>query len=329
MKRYSVPPEKAEALVRYRMKIGNIALQLRPAGTGRFSTTYFVDTPRGMDDLVIRIAPPDDLLLLFYEKRMMRQEPALHRLIRRNTTMPIPTILSYDFSRTQIDRDYLIMNRMPGRSLAEMRQRLTPGQMHRVLFEWGQAIAQLHRIKAKRYGYIGAHHPMEPQIRWDAAFEIMWANMLNDCVNCGVYSEDQRKLGLDLFQQYQNAFDTNCPSVLCHMDLWVENVLVDDDGHVSCVFDFDRACFGDAENEFAVAEYCGITKPAFWDGYGTQPERTREWAIRRWFYLLYEHQKYIVIRVSDRHNDMAGALNYALQCVESMKNFARSGQPIF
>ena len=329
MKSYAIHSDEAERLVRHSMNLENVPLQLSLAGTGRFSTTYFVNTPPEMEDLVIRISPPDDLLLLFYEKRMMRQEPALHRLIRRKTQIPIPEILTFDFSRTQIDRDYLTMNRMPGRSLAEMRDQLTQTQMNRVSTEWGSHISELHRIKAKRYGYIGAHRPMEPQARWDDAFEIMWAKMLDDCLNCGVYSEEHRKLGLQLWDQYKGAFDPACPSVLCHMDLWVENVLVDDAGHVSCVFDFDRACFGDAENEFAVAEYCRITTPAFWEGYGKKPAQSREWAIRRWFYLLYEHQKYIVIRVSDRHNDMAGASNYAARCISSMRNFLNTGRPEF
>jgi len=245
------------------------------------------------------------------------------------TRIPIPTILAYDFTRTQIDRDYLIMNRMPGRSLAEMTYRLTHRQVNQVLFEWGQYIAELHQIQANRYGYIGAHHPMEPQSRWNDAFEIMWSKMLDDCVNCGIYSDEYRGLGLQLWQDYKSAFDPYCPSVLCHMDLWVENVLVDDAGHVTCVFDFDRACFGDAENEFAVAEYCGITSSAFWEGYGSAPRQSREWAIRRWFYLLYEHQKYIVIRISDRNRDRVGALRYAAQCNSSMKNFAQTGNPDF
>ena len=113
------------------------------------------------------------------------------------------------------------------------------------------------------------------------------------------------------------------------MDLWVENVLVDNNGHVTCLFDFDRACFGDIGNEFAVAEYCGLTSDAFWEGYGSSPQHTKEWVIRRWFYLLYEHQKYIVISMSRRRNDPPRAQRYAAQCRASMEQFLKSGIPRF
>jgi len=328
-KSYTIPASVAEKLVRHQLNLGDEPIELTPASTGRFSTTYFVKTLAATSEYVIRISPPDDLLMLFYERRMMRQEPELHQKIQAATQIPIPTILAYDFTRERIDRDYLIMNRMPGKSLAEMRGQLSSTQLEKIFRQWGELIAQLHSIKSSQYGYLGAHRPMPPQDRWDEAFEIMWSKMLDDCVNCGIYQDSDRKLGLKLWQLHRQAFDPHCPSVLCHMDLWVENVLVDATGQVTCLFDFDRACFGDAENEFAVGEYCGVTTEAFWEGYGSRFPMTREAAIRRWFYLLYEHQKYIIIRVSERHNDQPTARRYANECLRSMHHFLSTGQPYF
>ena len=57
------------------------SLHFRPCPTGKFNTTCFVEG--GPTPLVLRIAPPDDRSrMLFYEHRMMRQEPALHALLR-------------------------------------------------------------------------------------------------------------------------------------------------------------------------------------------------------------------------------------------------------
>jgi len=121
----------AENLIRKKLNLDHAPLKLTPASTGKFSTTYFVETPAELDDLVFRIAPSENLLLLFYEKLMMRKEPALHRVIQKNTDIPIPTMLAYDFTRTLIYRDYVIMNRRPGRPLSEMRNRLSASQMNR------------------------------------------------------------------------------------------------------------------------------------------------------------------------------------------------------
>jgi hypothetical protein len=52
-------------------------------------------------------------------------------------------------------------------------------------------------------------------------------------------------------------------------------------------------------------------------------------AVRRMFYLLYEHQKYIVISMSARRSDPAGARRYATECLAAMEAFRRSGLPAF
>jgi hypothetical protein len=66
-----------------------------------------------------------------------------------------------------------------------------------------------------------------------------------------------------------------------------------------------------------VLDYCGVSVPSFWEGYGKPRERSEEASIRNVFYLLYEIQKYIVIR-HGRGNDPDGALkykNYVMQVV--------------
>jgi fructosamine-3-kinase len=72
--------------------------------------------------------------------------------------------------------------------------------------------------------------------------------------------------------------------------------LADESGRLTDLIDWDRACWGDPEIEFAVLDYCGISEPAFWEGYGAGRDCSREAKVRQVFYLLYEIQKYIVIR---------------------------------
>lgn len=309
------------------------SLQARRATAGKFSTTFFVT---GADeDYVLRIAPPDDMLLLFYERRMMRQEPAIHRLVQKRTDALIPTILGRDFSRERIDRDYLVMRRLAGEPLSEIGGSLTPADTHAVLHELGRQVAMLHGIRAKRHGYIGAHRPMEPQPGWPDAFAVMWERMFEGTADCGIFNREDCRLGLRLWREYESCFDPATPAVLGHMDLWVANVMVHN-GRFAGLFDFDRACFGDRENDLAVAEYCGLIRRPFIDGYlacqtgpASWPEPSREWAVRRWFYLLYEHQKYIVISMSARHDNPQRARRYANDCRQSMRAFADTGRPEF
>src|SRR6516162_10191716 len=85
-----------------RLDVEPDSLRLRRCPTGKFNTTYFVEG--GPVPLVIRIAPPDDReRMLFYEHRMMRQEPAAHSFLRARTDVPVPSILFHDFSHQDID----------------------------------------------------------------------------------------------------------------------------------------------------------------------------------------------------------------------------------
>jgi aminoglycoside phosphotransferase (APT) family kinase protein len=287
-------------------------LTFEPIPTGKHNTSYLVHGAG--TELVLRISPPDDAGFLFYERRMMAQEPALHALLRAETQVPVAEILAYDDSRNLLDRDYLLMRRLPGRSLAEAN--LTRQQVDGVLEQVGGYLAQMHALVADRYGYLGAHRPMTPQPTWAEAFVVMWNKLLDDVVACGGYSPEEADAFRRLLVTYLPHFDRPVPASLLHMDIWSQNILVDDEGRVTGVVDLDRALWGDPEIEFAVLDYCGISEPAFWRGYSRRCGRDRDTSlsaqIRARFYLLYEVQKYIVIRIW-RRNNPAQAREYKRQ----------------
>ncbi len=81
------------------------------------------------------------------------------------------------------------------------------------------------------------------------------------------------------------------------------------------LLDWDRALWGDVEIEFAVLDYCGISEPAFREGYGSRRENDSAARVRQLFYLLYELQKYIFIRTV-RGGNSALADNYRNQSLQ-------------
>jgi fructosamine-3-kinase len=104
------------------------------------------------------------------------------------------------------------------------------------------------------------------------------------------------------------------PSLL-HMDIWGPNILVGPRGDVTGIIDWDRALWGDPEIEFAVLDYCGVSQPAFWEGYGAARDTSPEAALRHVFYLLYELQKYIVI-YHGRNKEPESALRYKAEVMD-------------
>ncbi|MEZ4511160.1 MAG: aminoglycoside phosphotransferase family protein [Chloroflexota bacterium] len=291
----------------------NGRLAITPIATGKFNSSYWVQV--GDELLVLRISPPNDAVYVFYEAQMMRQEPALHALLRAETTVPVPEIVAFDCSQTVVERDYMLLRRLPGRPLSEM-----PHVNHAyVLRQVGECLAQVHRLTAVNHGYLGDHRPMEPQASWAVAFVIMWHKLIDDVVAEGFYNAAESHYLRHLLDRHLPLFDRPVTSRLLHMDVWAQNILVDDNGTLTGLLDWDRALWGDPEIEFAVLDYCGISEPSFWQGYG----QLRDWSpaaqIRQRFYLLYELQKYIVIRNGRLHDPIAAqrykeqALALALQ----------------
>ena len=295
-----------EAMVRrYRP---NGRLSITPIASGKFNSSYWVQV--GDEPLVLRIAPPNDAVYVFYEAKMMRQEPSLHARLRAETTVPVPEIVAFDDAQTVVDRDYMLLRRLPGRPLSEMPH----VNKAKVLRQVGECLAQVHGLTAVQHGYLGEHHPMQPQDNWAAAFVIMWHKLLDDVVAQGFYDAAESRYLRHLLERHLPLFDRPVTSRLLHMDVWAQNILVDDTGTLTGLLDWDRALWGDSEIEFAVLDYCGISEPPFWAGYG-QP---RDWSpaaqIRQRFYLLYELQKYIVIRNGRLHDPIA-AQHYKQQAL--------------
>jgi aminoglycoside phosphotransferase (APT) family kinase protein len=294
------------------LDVGSERLTLRRSPTGKFNETHFVEG--GPMPLVLRVAPPDDRSrMLFYEHRMMHREPTLHALLKERTDVPVPAVLAYDFSHTEIDRDYLLMERLPGTPISHLGG-LTQGAFNDLLLQVGRCLRQVHEITGDRHGYVGDHRPMEPQPDWPSAFRIMWHKLLDDIEGCGGYKPDEATRMRRLLDRHAEVFDRPVPASLLHMDVWAENILTDERGRLTGLIDWDRACWGDPEIEFAVLDYCGISEPPFWEGYGAVPDRSPEAEVRRLFYLLYEVQKYIVIR-RVRGNDPVRADGYRRQCL--------------
>lgn len=272
---------------------------IAPPSTGGFNDSLFFTLDER--EMVFRMAPHEEQGFLFYERNMLAQEPALHEVIQRQTDIPVAQIHVYDDSRQVAPRPYIIMQRLPGRPLSSA-YGVDPGEVFRQV---GRHLRQLHAITAQQYGYIGEHHPMPPAPDWTSAFEVMWNKLLDDVVDCDGYTEAEADLFRRLFQQDRHLFEPGVPAALLHMDIWHENILVDDHGQVTGLIDWDRALWGDVEIEFAVLDYCGISTPEFWQGYGQQRDTSPAAQKRGIYYYLYEMQNYIVIRRARSNNPQA------------------------
>lgn len=298
--------------------------QIKKIETGHFNDTYLITLQEKVlkmerrevnsNQLILRIAPPDEAGFLFYEQNMMKQEPKIHKIVHDLTQIPLPRIYVFDENRKFIDRNFLLMEKLEGTALSRAYW-IDFEKRKKILEEVGENLQEVHSIHAKRYGYLGPHHPMSPQSSWWAAFSVMWRKIIQGVYNCGFYKDKEKDHYIALLEKKKGHFDArkHIPSSLLHMDIWGQNILVNEKGIITGIVDWDRALWGDPEIEFAVLDYCGISEPSFWDGYGGHRETDESSKIRDLFYLLYEHQKYIPINYL-RRNDRHRAQRYATEC---------------
>ena len=279
-------------LVSVHRQVNGDRLRFEPIRTGKHNRSYFVYT--GREEVVLRIAPRQEGML-FYERDMMAQEPALHALLRAETSVPVAEIYAHDDSHALIDRSFMLMERLPGRALSEMRG-LSSRAIDGVLEQVGDCLRQMHALQAEAYGYLGAHQPMAPQPTWWEAFRVMWNALLDDVQAAGGYTPEEAGFLRSLLDTYREHFYP-APASLLHMDVWGQNILVDETGRLTGLVDLDRALWGDPEIEFAVLDYCGISEPAFWAGYGQERDTSPQAQVRQRFYLLYEGVRRLILGV--------------------------------
>jgi len=306
-------------------KLFTKCIDFKKIETGLFNDTYIIkldhvldeiaSQPINNDEIIIRIAPPEDAGFLFYEKNMMAQEPSIHSILLEKTSVPVPRIYFYDNSKSILDRGFLIMEKLEGTTLSQAYW-ATKNIRNKVFKQMGVLLKEIHQIHEVKYGYLGEHHPMEPQETWWDAFSIMWKKMLRDIYNCKFYTKKEVKRFEALLEQSKSHFQVRegIPSSLLHMDVWAQNILINKKGEITGVVDWDRALWGDPEIEFAVLDYCGISYPPFWEGYGLERNENLSLRVRDLFYLLYEHQKYIPINVWRRKN-LPRAQAYKNDCI--------------
>lgn len=272
---------------------------IEPIATGKHNSTYMVrllDAPAAVDGdrAILRVAPSDDAGFVFYEQNMMSREPAIHAEVMHNTAIPVPQIYVYDDSRESMDRSFLIMEFMPGTPLSDVE--LPPEQRRLTMEALGRYLRQLHdRCTAETFGYPGGGSGKPRWTRWPEAFFSMWDRMIRDIENCGVYSPEEGKGAREALQSGVEAFEERRRASLLHMDIWAQNILVNPDGEITAILDWDRALWGDPEIEFAILNYVDFDTSSFWRGYGSRPPADEAAELRARFYHLYEVQKYLVI----------------------------------
>ena len=245
-----------------------------------FSTIFEVETVGGWAGIIkIGPLPSSSASLLQYERDILAVEAKVLQLIKASTNVPVPEVYLHDASCSIIKSPYILMERITGQSLDRL-QISTSQQRRQAIFEQvGGFIKQINDIKGEYFGLIA--NDSNEYTSWREAFLALVGGVLADGKAKDVELPYQVIQGqLDRLAYLLD--DVQTPRLLW-WDGWEGNILVDDQGQVKGLIDFERALWGDPLMEISFLRPAeGLLK-----GYGDNPNKSSRDQGRRLLYTLH------------------------------------------
>jgi aminoglycoside phosphotransferase (APT) family kinase protein len=313
--RLALVPGQVEALVRE--ALGSDA---RVAGAaelhgGTFNACWGV-TLAGGRELVLKVAPPPDLRLLTYEHDLLRTEADFYARAAA-VGVPVPEVVHAGFERRSLPGDYLLMTRIPGRSLEAVRRKLSRAELDSIRAALGRAVARLDEVRGSYFGYA----PELARARgasWREAYGAMLANLFDDAEHFGVRLPRPRAALEATIAACAPALDAVATPRLVHFDLWNGNIFVDriaGEIALSGVIDGERAFWGDPLAELPSLFLFGDPKDgdAFLRGYAEGLGRPVVWdEAARTRVLLAQLHLYLIMWVERAPRGSRGAVAFVI-----------------
>lgn len=220
---------------------------------GMFNAIYMMDRIKENDKIVLKVGVVPGTPLLTYEQDVMPTEVECFRLVSELTTVPVPKVLAYDFSKKYISSNYFFMTAMEGVSLSSVSKKMSSENLDKIRVEIGSCLAQIHQIKGSYYGYF-TNDPSKQYATWEEAFLHMFKQILSDCRSRHVrlpYSriENVLKKNAVYLRELQRP-------ALVEYDCHDGNVFVKKVGEVYVIegiLDLERAFWGDPIADFPTA----------------------------------------------------------------------------
>lgn len=220
---------------------------------GMFNAIYQMERNPEGDKIVLKVGVIPGTPLLTYEKNVMPTEVACFQMVAEQTTVPVPRILAYDFSKTHIKSNYFFMTSMEGVTLSSVMRKMDKANLNRIREELAGYLWQIHQIKGPYYGYF-TEDKTKQYHTWEKAFLAMFAQLLSDA------KEHHTKLP---YKRIQEALSQNASYLrelkqpaLVEYDCHEGNIFVKEingEYKIEGILDLERAFWGDPAADFPAA----------------------------------------------------------------------------
>lgn len=220
---------------------------------GMFNAIYRIERKKEQDAIILKVGVIPGTTLLTYERDIMPVEVECYRMIREQTTVPVPEVLAYDFSKKYIKSNYFFMTELKGEQFSSVMKKMGQDNVDKIREELAGYLYQLHGIKGDYFGYFSKDRSRQYS-SWLDAFLHMFQQILTDSREHKVRLPYDR-INVALRRNLRILEDVKEPSLVeydCHEgNIFVKHT---EQGYViEGILDFERAFWGDPIADFPTA----------------------------------------------------------------------------
>lgn len=229
---------------------------------GYFNVAYLMTLGDGRE-VILKVAPLPDALIMSYEKNIMYSEVMAMRLVQEHTSVPVAEVLYYDPSRTLCPSEYFFMSKLSGRSLFAMKEDGVEVDESAIQYRVGQLNREINTIVGQQFGYCG--QPDLQSRSWYEAFRWMLETAVADARAKDIDMTIDPDEMLRLLERDRDILGEVTQPTFVHWDLWDGNIFVEN-GQVVGLIDLERCIWADPLLE--VGFRSNNQHPDFLRGYG-------------------------------------------------------------
>jgi len=250
---------------------------------GFFNSAFFMELSDS-GRWVIKIAPHPSIKVMRYEKGILRTEVDVLRLVKDNTEIPVPSVEFIDYTHSQIENDYFIMDYVDGVPLNKTRDSLAESDAQAIDEKTGHYLKQMNSITGQLFGNYLQRELMSES--WRDSFDRMLRAVLEDGQSKEVVLPVDYLLLYSRLSEHFSALEEVRVPQLVHWDLWDGNIFIDPTTKkITGLIDFERALWGDYLVEANFGAF-GVN-PSFLRGYGEDMPYSANQKTRRSLYNIY------------------------------------------
>ncbi|GFZ32314.1 aminoglycoside phosphotransferase [Clostridium zeae] len=272
---------------------------------GFFNVAYMVILSDGRE-VILKIAPPKDALVMTHEKNIMQAEVEVMKLIKIKTDIPIAEVLYYDNSHELCETDYFFMSKLNGESLNSVQEKLSKEELINITYKTAVFNLKINSITGSKFGYYGQ---VDKQgVEWADVFYDMINDTISDAKVFNIDIGVEPQVIKQLFLRDIKAFEEVKVPKLVHWDLWAGNIFIEH-GQITGLIDFERCLWADELMEVGFRTH--NHNKEFFRGYGIEILTDIQKLRIRWYDLyLFLIQ---VLECDYRNYEDRGAYDWAKQ----------------